>query len=225
MKAGASRPDASTGAPQASTYDPDCRRCPRLASFLDRVKLEHPDYFCRPVPPFGDANAKLLIVGLAPGLHGANATGRPFTGDWCGPMLFSALYRAGFASAPESRSATDDLKLINCRISNAVKCLPPANKPELDEIRRCNDYLRAEFEPQGSIRVILALGQIAHRASLTALSLKAAAWPFGHHAVHLLQPGLTLVDSYHVSRYNTQTGRLTVDMFDAVLADIRGRLS
>jgi uracil-DNA glycosylase len=218
-------PGPAIGAPRSLTYDPNCRRCSRLATFLDQVKAAHPDYFCRPVPPFGDPLARLLIVGLAPGMHGANATGRPFTGDWCGPMLYSALFRAGFASQPTSTSTDDGLFLINCRISNAVKCLPPLNKPELQEIRRCNDYLAAEFDTAAPVDVILALGQVAHRAALEARGLKAANWRFGHHAVHALPGNVTLIDSYHVSRYNTQTGRLTVAMFDAVMDDIRRRLS
>jgi uracil-DNA glycosylase family 4 len=206
-------------------YDIDCRRCTRLASFLDDVKALHPDYFCRPVPPFGDPKARFLVVGLAPGLHGANATGRPFTGDWCGPMLYGSLHRFGFASRPVSVAADDGLELIDCRISNAVKCLPPANKPELDEIRRCNDYLAAEFAGDRSIKVVLALGAVAHRAVLEAHNLKVAAFRFAHHALHRLPSDVLLIDSYHVSRYNTQTRRLTPEMFDAVLADVRARLS
>jgi uracil-DNA glycosylase family 4 len=208
-----------------TTYDLDCRLCPRLSEFLDAVKADHPTYFCRPVPWFGDPKARFLVVGLAPGLHGANATGRPFTGDWCGPMLYSTLHRYGFASRPESLSATDGLELLDCRISNAVKCLPPANKPELDEIRRCNQYLSAEFEGDTNLRVVLALGAVAHRAVLEAHGLKVSGYRFAHHAVHLLPGGAVLIDSYHVSRYNTQTGRLTQDMFNAVLADVRERLS
>jgi uracil-DNA glycosylase family 4 len=219
------RPDIDTGAPHDPTYDPNCRRCSRLALFLDQVKFEHPTYFCRPVPPFGDPRARLLIVGLAPGMHGANATGRSFTGDWCGPMLYSALYRAGFASQPTSVALDDGLRLVDCRISNAVKCLPPANKPELAEIRRCNVYLQAEFMRAQPVELILALGLVAHRAALEARGLRVADWRFGHHAVHHLPDGLTLIDSYHVSRYNTQTGRLTDAMFDAVLQDIRQRLA
>jgi uracil-DNA glycosylase len=218
-------PGIVTEAPHDPTYDPDCRRCSRLALFLDQVKSEHPSYFCRPVPPFGDPRARLLIVGLAPGLHGANATGRPFTGDWCGPMLYAALHRAGFASQPTSVALDDGLHLIDCRISNAVKCLPPANKPELAEIRRCNVYLQAEFMRAQPVKLILALGLVAHRAALEARGLKVADWRFGHHAVHDLPDGLTLIDSYHVSRYNTQTGRLTEAMFDDVLDDIRQRLA
>ncbi len=208
----------------ATWYDPDCQRCPRLAGFLKEVKASHPGYFCKPVPPFGAQHARLLIVGLAPGLNGANATGRPFTGDWCGPLLYSTLYRHGFASRAESVSRDDGLELIDCRISNAVKCLPPQNKPELAEIRRCNTFLSAEIAASPALRVILTLGTIAHQAALEACGLRARAYPFAHHQIHQLPGGLRLVNSYHVSRYNTQTGRLTPAMFDAVLAEIRSML-
>ena len=140
-------------------------------------------------------------------------------------MLYGTLHRFGFANQPQSVSADDGLELIDCRISNAVKCLPPANKPELDEIRRCNQYLAAELEGDRTIEVVLALGAVAHRAVLEAHGLKVAAWPFGHHALHKLPSGVLLIDSYHVSRYNTQTRRLTPEMFDAVLADVRARLA
>jgi uracil-DNA glycosylase family 4 len=152
-------------------YDPGCRRCPRLAAFLDEVKIAHPDYFCKPVPPFGSAAPKVLIVGLAPGMHGANRTGRPFTGDFAGILLYETLYKFGFATQPESKSADDPLRLVDCRISNAVKCLPPQNKPLPVEIATCNRYLDAELQtlPRGT--VVLALGLIAHAAVLTALNL------------------------------------------------------
>jgi len=205
-------------------YDPDCRACPRLATFLDEVREKHPDYWARPVPSFGDPDARFLIVGLAPGLHGANATGRPFTGDWCGPLLYSTLHRHGFATMPASTHRGDGLALVDCRIANAVKCLPPANKPELSEIRRCNAYLSAELATLPSLEVVLALGTIAHRAALEACGLKASARRFAHRARHELPNGAVLFDSYHVSRYNTQTRRLTPAMFDAVLADIRSHL-
>ncbi len=202
-------------------YDPDCRRCPRLATFLDEVRTRHPDYWARPVPSFGAADARFLIVGLAPGLHGANATGRPFTGDWCGPLLYSTLYRHGFATRATSDHRGDGQALLDCRIANGVKCLPPANKPELDEIRRCNAYLSAEFMLLPRLSAILALGTIAHRAVIEAFGLKVSAWRFAHGARVALPNGTTLFDSYHVSRYNTNTGRLTEAMFDAVVADVR----
>lgn len=202
-------------------FDPDCRACPRLATFLDETRAQFPDYFCRPVPPFGDPAARLLIVGLAPGMHGANRTGRPFTGDHAGILLYETLHRFGFASEPVSVSADDNLRLINCRITNAVKCLPPANKPETAEIARCNDFLRAELQALAPGTVVLALGLIAHNAVLRALGLKAGAYSFAHARRHTLSGGLTLFDSYHCSRYNTQTRRLTPEAFAAVFAAIR----
>lgn len=203
------------------TIDSDCRRCARLADFLDAVRGEHPDYFARPVPPFGATDARLLIVGLAPGMHGANASGRPFTGDYAGILLYQTLYDYGFASRPESVSRDDGLVLCDCRITNAVKCLPPQNKPLPAEIRECNAFLRAELAtlPRGA--VILALGRIAHEAVLRALDLKLKTHVFAHAAEHALPNGLRLIDSYHCSRYNTQTRRLTEDMFRAVVARAR----
>ncbi len=207
----------------------ECRDCPRLAGFLEQVRGDHPGYHARPVPAFGDAAAQLLIVGLAPGMHGANRTGRPFTGDHAGILLYRSLHQFGFASLPESTSADDPLLLKNCRISNAVKCLPPQNKPLPEEIRRCNRYLAAELRLQPP-RVILALGSVAHQAVLMACGLKRASLKFAHHAVHDLPPtsaapaGMRLYDSYHCSRYNTQTRRLTETMFHAVLRDVAAEL-
>jgi len=199
-------------------YDPDCRACPRLATFLDRVVEEHPDYWCRPVPPFGDEAARLLVVGLAPGKHGANASGRPFTGDYAGVLLYETLHEFGFGTRPQSVSADDGLELLGARITNAVKCLPPENKPTGAEIGTCNTYLANELAtlPQGS--VVLALGGIAHRAVIRALGLRQADWKFGHAAEHRLPGSFRLLDSYHCSRYNTNTGRLTPAMFRAVFA-------
>lgn len=199
----------------------ECRDCPRLGAFLDEVRARHPDYHCKPVPPFGADDARLLIVGLAPGLHGANRSGRPFTGDHAGILLYETLYAFGFASRPVSVSADDGLELIGCRITNAVKCLPPANKPETAEIRQCNRHLEAELASLGPGSALLALGNVAHAAVLMALGLKAGAHRFAHGAVHELPSGLRLYDSYHCSRYNTQTRRLTADMFRAVFARIR----
>jgi uracil-DNA glycosylase len=200
-----------------SIFDPACRRCPRLAEFLDRVHLAEPDYYCRPVPPFGDPRAGLLVVGLAPGMHGANRTGRPFTGDHAGILLYRTLYKYGLASAPISTAADDGLRLINARITNSVKCLPPANKPLPLEIKTCNDYLRAELTQSGEARVIVALGLIAHEAVLRAVGLPRVQFRFAHAAEHLLPGGRVLVDSYHCSRYNTQTRRLTTEMFETVI--------
>ena len=198
----------------------DCRDCPRLARFLDTVGHAHPDYHARPVAAFGDAHPRLLIVGLAPGMHGANRSGRPFTGDHAGILLYETLHRFGLASAPQSVSANDGLRLIGCRITNAVKCLPPQNKPEPAEIKRCNRYLKAELAALKRGSVVLALGAIAHQAVLMAIDAKKASFPFRHGARHELPNGLTLYDSYHCSRYNTQTRRLTPAMFEAVFADI-----
>jgi uracil-DNA glycosylase family 4 len=202
------------------TTPTDCRACSRLAGFLDQVKAENPAYYCKPVTAFGEENPGLLIVGLAPGLHGANRTGRPFTGDHAGILLYETLHKSGFASRPVSLSADDGLELINCRITNAVKCLPPANKPETGEIKQCNRYLKAEIESLMPGTAVLALGNIAHAAVLMAQGLKAKNHPFGHAAVHDLPTGLRLYDSYHCSRYNTQTRRLTPEMFQAVFARI-----
>jgi len=205
-------------------FDINCRQCPRLAGFLDEVKARYPSYFCKPVPAFGDANAKLVIVGLAPGMHGANQTGRPFTGDYAGVLLYQTLYKYGFATSPVSVSADDDLKLVNCRISNAVKCLPPDNKPLPAEISTCNQFIAAELNQLKPTNVILALGNVAHAAVLKAFGLKLKDYKFGHAARHALPNGLVLFDSYHCSRYNTQTRRLTEAMFHEVFAAIADEL-
>lgn len=204
----------------SAQFDIDCVACPRLAGFLQQVRTDYPTYYARPVPPFGDAQPRLLIVGLAPGLHGANRTGRPFTGDHAGILLYQTLHQFGFASQPESVSADDALVLRGCRISNAVKCLPPANKPEPAEVRRCNHFLAAEIAALPAKTAILALGSVAHSAVLMALDVPAKAHKFGHGAVHELASGQKLYDSYHCSRYNTQTRRLTTEMFHAVFARI-----
>ena len=202
-------------------FDPDCRRCARLSAFLDEVRAEHPAYHCRPVAPFGSARPDLLIVGLAPGKHGANATGRPFTGDHAGIILYQTLHRFGFSNRPESSARNDGLKLKRCRITNAVKCLPPDNKPATAEIRQCNAFLAAELAGLKQGAVILALGGIAHKAVIAALGLKQAEHPFGHGQHYHLASGHHLLTSYHCSRYNTQTRRLTPAMFDAVFEDVR----
>ncbi len=189
------------------------------------MRCEHPDYHARPVAPFGDARPRLLIVGLAPGMHGANRSGRPFTGDYAGILLYATLHRFGFASAPESISAKDGLKLIGCRITNAVKCLPPQNKPELAEVKECNKYLQSELAALAPRSVVLALGGVAHYAVLMALGARKAGFPFRHGARHALTGGLTVYDSYHCSRYNTNTRRLTEAMFRKVFADIAHELS
>jgi len=200
-----------------TVYDPDCTLCSRLAAFLAAGKREHPDYFCRPVPPFGDPQARLLLVGLAPGFHGANATGRPFTGDYAGILLYETLYEFGLSTGPVSVSVDDGLQLIDCRISNSVKCVPPGNKPLPAEIATCNRYLAAELATVADGTVLLALGAIAHGAVLRALGLKPAAHRFAHAAEHALPRGMRMIDSYHCSRYNTNTRRLTTEMFREVV--------
>lgn len=202
-------------------FDVNCRRCPRLATFLDEVRDKHPDYYCRPVPPFGDANARLLIAGLAPGMHGANRTGRPFTGDYAGVLLFETLHKFGFSTARESLSADDPLKLLDCRISNAVKCLPPDNKPVGAEINTCNEFLANELNTLPNGAIVIALGGIAHRAIIKAVAGRQVEYKFGHLAEHDVAGRLTMLDSYHCSRYNTNTGRLTPDMFEQVFSRAR----
>ncbi len=202
-------------------HDPTCRRCPRLADFLDGVRAERPDYFAAPVPGFGQPGGRLLIVGLAPGMHGANRTGRPFTGDYAGLLLYRGLHAQGFASGPESTAADDNLQLIDCRIANAVQCVPPANKPTPAEIAACNPHLRAELALLPAGGVALALGHIAHQAVLRALGEKPGRYTFAHGGRHRLPGGRWLVDSYHTSRYNVQTSRLNAAQFEAVLADAR----
>ena len=206
-------------APTAA-YDPHCTRCPRLAAFLEATRQHHPGYWARPVPSFGAATPRIVIVGLAPGLHGANRTGRPFTGDHAGLLLYQTLYAAGLASRAQSRSAGDGLRLINVRIVNAIKCVPPKNKPLPAEIRCCNGYLRAELRRLRSVRVYLALGRLAHEAVLMAFGLSRAAYRFGHGHEHKLDATRWLIDSYHCSRYNTATRRLTAEMFRAVVARV-----
>lgn len=201
-------------------FDADCRLCPRLADFLDEVRVLHPEYHARPVAAFGDDRARLLIVGLAPGMHGANATGRPFTGDYAGLLLYETLHRLGLSNQPHSTARGDGLELRSCRITNAVKCLPPANKPTTAEVDVCNRFLARELNALDPASVVLALGTIAHRAVLKALGLRFSAHRFAHGAEHELDT-LRLIDSYHCSRYNTQTRRLTADMFEAVVSRAR----
>ena len=204
-------------------FDQDCQKCRRLADFLCETKQTYSSYHARPVAPFGDQNAELLIVGLAPGLHGANATGRPFTGDYAGILLYETLYEFGYSNKPISESLSDGLQLNNCRITNAVKCLPPQNKPTTQEISQCNSFLAAELVTLPERAVILALGTIAHQAVLKAYGFKISSAKFGHNAFHPLPNGRKLVDSYHCSRYNTQTKRLTKDTFADVFRTV-GRL-
>ena len=209
----------------SAVFDAGCKLCPRLAAHLAAMRAAHPGYYNLAVPPFGDRAAQLVIVGLAPGAHGANRTGRPFTGDHAGVLLYEALFSAGLSARPKSVAAADGLELRNCRITNAVKCLPPANKPETAEADTCNRYLAAEFRLLPRPRVVLALGAIAHRSVLRALGVKPGRYPFAHGAVHRVPGAPVVVDSYHCSRYNTQTRRLTAQMFADVLATARALAS
>ncbi len=207
-----------------SRFDANCRQCPRLATFLDQVSLKHPDYHARPVAAFGPAGSRLLIVGLAPGMHGANATGRPFTGDYAGILLYEALYQFGFSNQVQSIHLNDGLQLTDCRITNAVKCLPPANKPISSEVNQCNPFLMRELGDLVDGSVILALGTIAHKAVVKAMQLRQVDFPFAHNTAHQLCAKV-LVDSYHCSRYNVNTKRLTTEMFHDVFKRIRALLN
>jgi uracil-DNA glycosylase family 4 len=205
-------------------FSESCRLCPRLADFLDTVREQQPDYHALPVDSFGKEKSLFLIVGLAPGMHGANRTGRPFTGDHAGGLLYATLHKFGFASASEPLDASQQpnaaLQLHGCRITNAVRCLPPQNKPQPSEIKQCNGYLVQELAALPSGAAVLALGTVAHKAVLMALKLRQSDFSFGHGVQHDLPSGVRLFDSYHCSRYNTQTKRLTTPMFEAVFSDI-----
>jgi len=203
---------------RSQSFDPGCTRCPRLAEFLAETHERYSDYWARPVPSFGPDDAKLVFVGLAPGMHGANRTGRPFTGDYAGILLYQTLHELGLATAPESVSLDDGLKLKGTRIANAVKCVPPENKPLPEEIRTCNAYLKIELGELKRAKVFLALGRVAHDALLMAMGLKRSQFQFGHGNEHALNETQTLVDSYHCSRYNTSTKVLTEPMFKKVVA-------
>ncbi|PKU23095.1 uracil-DNA glycosylase [Telmatospirillum siberiense] len=202
----------------AQNHEPgrDCPRCPRLVAFREEMRIKHPGWHNAPVPSFGPLDASLLIVGLGPGLRGANATGRPFTGDWAGDLLYGTLLAKGRASGVYDERPDDGLELIDCRITNAVRCVPPANRPTGEEEQSCRPFLIEEIASMPRLRVILALGGIAHNAVLTTRKLKKNAYPFAHGAIHPLPDGPTLVDSYHCSRLNTNTRRLTEAMFHQV---------
>ena len=199
----------------------DCPRCSRLVAFRTANRARFPDWHNAPVDSFGTTDARLLIVGLAPGLKGANRTGRPFTGDVAGDLLYETLAKFGLARGRYAGRPDDGLKLTGCRITNAVRCVPPENKPTAQEIGTCQAFLGLEIAALPALEAILALGTIAHQSVLDALGLKRARHRFRHGALHRLADGLLLADSYHCSRYNTQTGRLTEAMFHAVFADIR----
>ena len=203
---------------------PDCGRCPRLVDFRQANKLAFPGFHNAPVPAFGPLDARLLIVGLAPGLKGANQTGRPFTGDYAGDLLYETLCRFGFAKGRYGRNANDGLVLQDCRITNAVRCVPPQNKPTGAEGKNCRPFLEAEIRQMSRLRIVLCLGGLSHAAVMSTLSQRKALFPFGHGSQHDIG-GLVVADSYHCSRYNTNTGRLTVAMFEQVFESIRERLS
>jgi len=206
------------------TPPPDCALCPRLAAYRAANRSANPDWFNAPVPSFGPAEARTLVVGLAPGVRGANRTGRPFTGDHAGLLLYQTLLRHDLARGAYRADPTDGLALRDCRIVNAVRCVPPANLPEPGEVTTCNRFLRAELQGMPNLRLVLALGVLAHAAVLKACGIPAARVRFGHGAIHTLPDGLLLADSYHVSRYNTNTGRLTEAMFEAVVIAALQRL-
>lgn len=209
-----------SAAKNGSVFERECRECPRLATFLDDVNDRYPDYYCRPVPPFGAADARFLIVGLAPGMHGANRTGRPFTGDHAGILLYQMLHKYKFSNHDHSEAADDGLQLVDCRITNAVKCLPPDNKPVGAEINTCNSFLANELMTLPEDAIVMALGGIAHRAIIKAMGFRQVEFKFAHAALHDLEQ-FKMLDSYHCSRYNTNTRRLTEEMFDAIFAKAR----
>ena len=203
---------------------PDCSICPRLVAFRATNRTAHPDWFNGAVPSFGPDSARLLIVGLAPGLKGANRTGRPFLGDYAGELLYRTMLRVSLAQGAHDPAKPEALKLIDCMITNAVRCVPPANKPNPSEIAHCRNFLEARIAALPGLRAILALGRIAHDSTLAALQLKRRDYLFSHGARHEPEGGLVLFDSYHCSRQNTNTGRLTTPMFEAVLTDIVNEL-
>jgi uracil-DNA glycosylase len=228
---------ASQQRPLAREPDPDCSFCSRLTTFRDSLRAAQPEWHNAPVPAFGALDARLLVVGLAPGLRGANRTGRPFTGDSAGDLLYQTLIEFGFATGAYGASIDDGLRLVSCVIANAVRCVPPQNKPMPSEITNCRPFLAATIAALPDLCAIVALGRIAHESVVRAFGLKPAAFPFAHGAEHVLVAGetagnrpqlgaetITLVDSYHCSRYNTNTGVLTQEMFRAVFAKVRERL-
>lgn len=213
---------------EAAAPEPDCPLCPRLAAFRTANRDRHPEFFNAPVPSFIESSpaggARLLIVGLAPGLRGANRTGRPFTGDYAGDLLYATLAEFGFADGNYQADPSDGLQLRDCRITNAVRCVPPQNAPTPAEVNTCRHFMKGEIEALPNLTVLVALGGVAHRSVVASFSLRQAALPFSHGAVHQLPSGPVLADSYHCSRYNTNTGRLTQDMFRSVFAGVRDLL-
>jgi len=215
----------SSVTPSPLMPDAECSLCPRLQEFRHANRAEYPGWHNAPVDSFGGLDAALLIVGLAPGLRGANQTGRPFTGDYAGDLLYATLAKFGFTMGAYAAHADDGLALVNCRITNAVRCVPPQNKPIGAEVNACRGFLEGEIGSLKNLKMILALGGLAHGAVLTTLAEKKSAWKFGHQQFHHLPSGLILADSYHCSRYNTNTGRLTTTMFEDVFRDIQAHLS
>ena len=210
--------------PAAPTPKRDCPLCPRLVGFRTDNHRRYPAYHNGPVPAFGPLAGRLLIVGLAPGLHGANQTGRPFTGDYAGDLLYRTLLRFGFAEGRYAADPEDGLALVDCRLTNAVRCVPPENRPTAAETNTCRAFLSAEIAAMPNLRVVVALGGIAHQSILRALGLRVSVHKFRHGAMIDLPDGRTLADSYHCSRYNTNTGRLTPEMFESVFAAVRATL-
>jgi uracil-DNA glycosylase len=210
-------------APLRTEPDRNCPLCPRLSGFREASRAKEPDWFNSPVPSFGDADARLLIVGLAPGLQGANRTGRPFTGDFAGDLLYATLLEYGFAKGVYQARPDDGLRLNDCRISNAVRCVPPQNKPLPAEINACRPFLSATIAAMPKLRAIVALGRVAHDSMLKVLGLRSTAAPFAHGAIHPAE-AVKLYDSYHCSRYNTNTRVLTPEMFRSVFARVRADL-
>jgi uracil-DNA glycosylase family 4 len=203
----------------------DCKLCPRLVDYRLANRHAHPDWFNAPVPSFGDPSARVLVVGLAPGVRGANRTGRPFTGDFAGVLLYETLLHTRLAAGSYAADPEDGLTLRDCRVTNAVRCVPPANLPVPAEVRTCNAFLAQEMQAMPNLQAVLALGGLAHQATLRARGLRASHVPFRHGEVHALPDGLLLADSYHVSRLNTNTGRLTAAMFQAAVRGLLDRLA
>ena len=201
--------------------DINCQLCPRLVTYREENRALYPEWYNGPVRSIGELNNELLILGLAPGLKGANRTGKPFMGDHAGKLLYPTLIKFGFAVGTSAGSSKGEVKLRNCRIANAVRCVPPQNKPKGAEISACADFLRQELDSMPNLKVILALGTIAHNSALGVFQLRRSNWKFAHNSYHDLDKGPVLIDSYHCSRYNTNTGRLTEDMFYAVFRTIR----
>jgi uracil-DNA glycosylase family 4 len=214
----------SSVATRIPTPGRDCGLCPRLADFRQQNRIGFPRYHNAPVPSFGTPDGRLLIVGLAPGLHGANQTARPFTGDYAGDLLYDTLIRFGFARGHYDRRPDDGLELLDCRLTNAARCVPPENKPTPAEVAACRPFLTGEIAAMPNLRAVVALGTVSHNSTVTAFGLRPSHYRFGHGARHDLRPGIMLFDSYHCSRYNTNTGRLTTEMFHSVFATIRSHI-